>query len=75
MLEERPQPPGAYIFYTTYLFRTIFYLIYSSLWDTHYICPQFLFSRLSLRPHFATLTRNSISRLIFRDYPIMRPHH
>ena len=27
MLEERSQPPGAYIFYTTYLFRTLFLII------------------------------------------------
>ena len=24
MIEERSPPPGAYIFYTTYLFRTLF---------------------------------------------------
>ena len=60
MLEGRTQPTRAYILYTTYLFRTIFYLINYSLRDPHYICPQiFLFSR----PHFATTIRDPISRL------------
>ena len=85
MLEERSQPTGAYIYYTTYLFRTIFLLIYYSLQATHYIHPWiFYFRNSSSQPHFATSTHNSnlrltsvtpIHDLLFRDNPVVRPHH
>ena len=65
MLEERSQPPRAYILYTTYLFHIFFYLFSYSLRDTHYICPIFYIHDSSLWPHFMTPTHNSISRLTF----------
>ena len=72
MIEERTQPTGAYISYTTYFF-VHFLLNNYSLWDPIYIRPDYFI--------FATHIRDSLSRLPFatpfatpiRD-PISRPH-
>ena len=63
MIEERSQPTGAYIFYTTYLFHTLF-LIMFLLPSGHLLHtpPNFF---ISATPLFATQFRNSHSRLIF----------
>ena len=74
MFEERTQPTGAYISYTTY-FLYIFYLIKYSLRDPHFIRPQFFYVRDSLRDYllrltfatpFVTTTRDSRLRLHLR---------
>ena len=66
MIEERTQPTGAYISYTTYFFRTIFYLNNYSLQDPHLHMPRFFYFRAPhSRPHFATHNRDPISRLTF----------
>ena len=80
-LEERSQPPGAYIFYTTYLFRTIFLinLLLPSGYALH-TPPFFYFHDPSSRLHFATPTHDSISQLtfvtpihdsFFHNYPVL----
>ena len=71
MLEGRSQPTGAYIFYTIYLFCTIFlinFLLPSG--SPLHTPPNFLFSRL----HFATTIRDSLSRLHFTT-PLTTPIH
>ena len=77
MIEERTQPTGDYISYTTYFFVLFFYLNNYSLRDPLYIRPDFLFSRPHFatpirdshsRPHFATPIRDSHSRLTFATH-------
>ena len=69
MIEERTQPTGAYISYTTYFLIQFFYLINYSLPDSIYIRPRFfLFSR----PHFATPIHDPHSRPHFAT-PIRDP--
>ena len=63
MLEERTQPTGAYISYTTY-FRTIFYLDNYSLREPQLHTPRFFYFRDPYsRPPFATHNRDPISQL------------
>ena len=85
MLEERSQPTGAYIFYTTYLFRTNvfnYFIIPFRIPITY--APDFYFRDSSSQPHFVTPTHNSNSQLtfatpilnlLFRNHPVMQPHH
>ena len=56
-IEERTQPTGAYIYYTTYFFVQFFSLSNYSIRDPIYICPRFFY--------FATHIRDPISRLPF----------
>ena len=66
MLEERTQPTGDYISYTTYFFVLFFYLNNYSLWDPHLHTPRFFYFRDShLQPHFATHIHDPLSRLTF----------
>ena len=65
MIEERSQPTGAYIFYTTYLFHTLFLIIFL-LPSGHLLHtpPNFFISATpSSRLNFATPIRDSSSRL------------
>ena len=74
-IEERTQPTGAYIYYTTYFFVQFFYLNNYSLRDPPLHMPRFyLFSRPTFvtpfrdshsRPHFATHICDPHSRLTF----------
>ena len=72
MIEDRTQPTRAYISYTAYFFRTIFYLNNYSLRDPPLHTPPefFLFSRPPFTthirdPHFETHIRDPILRLAF----------
>ena len=76
MIEERTQPTGAYISYTTY-FRTIF--LFKNLLPSgpSLHTPRFFISRPTFatpfpdphsRPHFATHIRDPISRLTFATH-------
>ena len=76
MIEERTQPTGAYISYTTY-FSYYFLLNNYSLRDPFTYAPIFLFSRPHFatpicdehsRPHFATPIRDPHLRLIFATH-------
>ena len=60
MIEERTQPTGTYISYTTYFFVQFFYIINYSLRDPIYIRPVFF--------TFATPFRDSHSRLTFTTH-------
>ena len=63
MIEARSQPTGAYIFYTTYLFLTLFLINFLlPLGYPLHTPPNFLFSR----PLFATHLRDSISQTCLR---------
>ena len=70
MIEERTQPTGAYISYTTNFFILFFYLNNYSLRDPPLHTPRFFI--------FATLIRDPISRLTFatpfRDSHSRPPH-
>ena len=71
-IEERTQPTGAYISYTTY-FLFNFLLNYYSLRDPIYICPRFFifatpFRDSHSRPTFVTPFRDSHSRPTFATH-------
>ena len=71
MIEDRTQPTGAYISYTTYFFVLFFYLNNYSLRDPPlHTPPEFFifatpFRDSHSRPHFATHIRDPILRLAF----------
>ena len=79
MIEERSQPTGAYIFYTTYLFHTLFlinFLLPSG--SLLHMTRIFLFSQPPLcdsssRLTFMTPIHDSLSRLHFVT-PVHNPH-
>ena len=62
IVEERSPPPGAYIFYTTYLFCTLFLInLLLPLGYPLHMPPNFYFRDPSSRLIFATQFHASIS--------------
>ena len=75
MIEERFQPTGAYISYTTYLFHTLFLinLLLPLGYPLHMPLNFLFFVTPSLRLIFATPVHDSSLRLHFTT-PILDPH-